>query len=201
MAFKYVWYLAACVMHARLNLIHTTSSALSSVHLTHLDVLQSVPHVVHPHVIPNDRRVEAVVRREQLRPAEPFPPHPGRASLQAQDLARQAAPAVRAEPVLALAAGPRLLLVRRGRLVYGVDVERVAEVRVRVAGLRVGDGLVGRREVRGLEVRAGRVREGGRRAVEVLADRGQVRQPGVPIAAAVVSFLVEGRDRVREGEL
>ena len=102
---------------------------------------------------------------------------------------------MRAEPVLALAAGPRLLLVRRRRLVYGVDVERVAEVRVRVAGLRVRDGLIGRREVRGLEVRAGRVSEGGRRAVEVLADRGQVRQPGVPIAAAVVPFLVEGKDR------
>ncbi len=117
-----------------------------------------MPHVVHPHVIANNRRVYAVrVWGQQLRPAEPFPPHPGRASLQAQDLTRQSAPRVRAEPILALPAGPRLLLVRRRRLVYGVDVERVAEVGVRVTGLRVGDGLVGRREVRGLEVRAGRV--------------------------------------------
>lgn len=165
-----------------------------STKFTHLNLLQSVPHVVHAHAVANDRLVDAVrVRGQQLRPAEPFPPHPGRASLQAQDLTRQAAPPVRAEPVLALPAGPRLLLVRRRRLVYGVDVEGVAEVGVRVAGLRVGDGLVGRREVRRLEVRAGRVREGGRRAVEVLADRWQVRQPGVPIAVSVVPFLGDGK--------
>lgn len=100
------------------------------------------------------------VWREKLWPAEAFPPHPGRASLQAQDLAREPAPPVGAEPVLALPSGPRLLLVRRRRLVQGVDVERVAEVRVGVTGLRVGDGLVGRREIRRLEVRASRVREG-----------------------------------------
>lgn len=147
-------------------------------------------HVVHPHAVTDHRLVDAVsVRRQQLRPAEAFSPHPGRASLQAEDLTGQAAPAVRAEPVLALTARPRLLLVRRRRLVYGVDVERVAEVRVGVAGLRVGDGLIGRRKVRRLEVRRGRVREGRRRTVEVLADRRQVRQPGVPIAAAVVPFL------------
>lgn len=147
-------------------------------------------HVVHPHVIHHNRGLQAVrVRGQQLRPAEPFPPHPGRASLQAQDLTRQPAPP---EPLLALAAGPRLLLVRGGRLVDGVHAEGVAEVGVRVAGLRVGDGLVRRREVRGLEVRAGRVREGGRRAVEVLADRWQVRQPGIPIAVTVVPFLRGG---------
>lgn len=78
---------------------------------------------------------------------------------------------------------------------YGVDVERVAEVGVGVTGLRVGDGLVGRREVGGLEVRTARVGEGRRRAVEVLADRWQVRQPGVPIAVAVVPFLRDGRDK------
>lgn len=122
-----------------------------------------MPHVVHPHVLAHHSRLQAVrVRGQQLRPAEPFPPHPGRASLQAQDLTRQSAPP---EPLLGLPAGPRLLLVRRGRLVYGVHVEGVAEVRVRVAGLRVRDGLVGWGEVGGLEVRAGRVREGGRRAV------------------------------------
>lgn len=133
--------------------------------------------------------------RQQLRPAERFPPHTGRASLQAEDLSRQAAPSMCAETVLALSAGPRLLLVRRRRLVYRVNVERVAEVGVRVAGLRVGDGLVGRREVRGLEVRIGRVRERGRRAVQVLTDRWQVRQPGISIAVAVVPFLRDGRDR------
>lgn len=132
--------------------------AFISIKSTHLHILQSVPQVDHPHVITNNRLLDAVrVRGQQLRPAEPFPPHPGRASLQAQDLTRQAAPTVCAETILALSAGPRLLLVRRRRLVYGVKVERVAEVGVVVAGLLVGDGLVGRREVRGLEVRTGRV--------------------------------------------
>lgn len=172
------------------------SISLISLRRTHLNILQSVSHVVHPHVIANNRLLYVVrMWRQQLRPAEPFPPHNGRASLQAEDLSRQAAPSMCAEAVLALSAGPRLLLVRRRRLVYRVNVERVAEVGVRVAGLRVGDGLVGRREVRGLEVRIGRVRERGRRAVEVLTDRWQVRQPGVSIAVAVVPFLRDGRDR------
>lgn len=84
-------------------------------------------HIVHPHVITNNRRLYAVhVWGQQLRPAETFPPHPGRA-FQAEDLTRQSAPPVRTEPLLALPTGP-LLLVRRRRLVYGVDVERVAEV-------------------------------------------------------------------------
>lgn len=110
-------------------------------------------HVVHSHVT-NTRRLYAVhVRGQQLRPAEAFPPHPG-GTIQAQDLTRQAAPPVPTEPILALPPGP-LLLVRRRRLVQRVDVERVAEVRVGVTGLRVGDGLVGRREVRRLEVRTG----------------------------------------------
>lgn len=125
---------------------------------THLDVLQAVAHVLHSHAVPNHRLVDAVcVRRQQLRSAEAFPPHPGRSSLQTQDLAGQAAPGVRSQPVLALPAGPRLLLVRRRRLVYGVNVEGVAQVGVGVSGLRVGDGLVRRREVRRLEVRRGRV--------------------------------------------
>lgn len=163
-----------------------------SVGCTHLNILQAVAHVLHPHVIANHRLVDAVcVRRQQLRSAEAFPPHPGRSSLQTQDLTGQAASGMRAEPVLALPAGPRLLLVRRRRLVYGVNVERVAEVGVGVARLRVGDWLVRRREVRRLEVRRGRVGERGRRAVQVLTDRRQVRQPGVPIAVAVVPFLEE----------
>lgn len=125
---------------------------------THLYILQPVPHVVHSHVIPNNRGVDAVpVRGQQLRPAEPFPPHPGRTSLQAQDLTRQSAPCVSSEPILALPPGPRLLLVRRRGLVYGVDVKGVPEVGVGVTGLRVGDGLVRGWEVRGLEVRTGRV--------------------------------------------
>jgi len=115
-----------------------------------------VPHVVHPHAVTDNRRLYAVhVRRQQLWPAEAFPPHPGRA-VQAQDLTRQSAPPVPSEPLLGLPPRP-VLLVRRLRLVYGVDVERVPEVGVGVTGLRVGDGLVGRREVRGLEVRTGRV--------------------------------------------
>lgn len=164
----------------------------SYVRSTHLNVLQAVAHVLHPHVITNHRLVDAVcVRRQQLWSAEAFPPHPGRSSLQTQDLTSQPTPGMRAEPVLALPAGPRLLLVRRRWLVYGVNVEGVAEVGVGVAGLRVGDRLVRRREVRRLEVRRGRVWEWGRRAVQVLTDRRQVRQPGVPIAVAVVPFLEE----------
>lgn len=159
---------------------------------THLNVLQTVAHVLQPQVIAYHRLLDAVcVRRQQLRSAEAVPPHRGRSSLQTQDLTGQAAPGVRTEPVLALPARPWLLLVRRRRLVYGVNVEGVAEVGVGVAGLRVGDGLVRRREVRRLEVRRGRVRERGRRAVQVLTDRRQVRQPGVPIAVAVVPFLEE----------
>lgn len=167
-------------------------------------------HVVHGHALPDHRRLDAVgVRGQQLRPAEALPPHPGRApssppsssAVQAEDLAGQAAPAVRRQPLLALAARPRLLLVvGRRRLVQGVDVEGVAQVRVRVTGLRVGDGLVGGREVRRLEVGAGRVREGGRRAVQVLADRRQVGQPRVAIAAAVVSLLEDGGPLVQLGQ-
>lgn len=103
---------------------------------------------------------------------------------------------MRPEPLLALPpGGPRLLLVRRLGLVQRVDVERVAQVGVRVAGLRVGDGLVRRREVGRLEVRRGRVRQRGRRAVEVLADRGQVGQPGVSIAA--VMPLLRKREKLK----
>lgn len=116
---------------------------------SYLNVFQSRAHVMNSHIITNNRRVQAV-RGQQLRPPEPLSSHPGRASLEAQDLARQSAPP---ESVLALPAGPgRLLLVRRRRLVYGVNVERVAEMRVWVGGLGVGDGLVRRWKVRGLEV-------------------------------------------------
>lgn len=167
-----------------------------------MDVLQAVAHVLQPHVITDHRLLDAVgVRGQQLRSAEGVPPHPGRASLQTQDLTGQAAPGVRPEPVLALPARPRLLLVRRRRLVYGVNVEGVAEVGVGVAGLRVGDGLVGRREVGRLEVRRGRVGERGRRAVQVLTDRRQVGQPGVPIAVAVVPFLEETEAVRRDSEV
>lgn len=161
---------------------------------THLNVVQFVAHVVHAHVVTDHGRVQAVgVRGQQLRPAEPFPPQPGRASLQAQDLTCQSSPGVWAQGLLTLPARPRrLLLVQRLRLVDGVDVEGVAEVCVGVAGLRVGDGLVWRREVRGLEVRGGRVWERRRRTVEVLTDRWQVRQPGIPIAVAIVPFLEDG---------
>lgn len=149
-------------------------------------------HVLHPHVLPQHRLIDAVgVGGQQLRSAEALPPHPGRPPVQTQDLGGQPPTGVSPQPVLALAAGPRLLLVGGRRLVDGVDVEGVPQVGVRVPGLRVGDGLVRGREVRRLEVRRGRVGEGGRRAVQVLADRRQVGQPRVPIAAAVVSFLGE----------
>lgn len=83
--------------------------------VTYLNILQPVAHVVHAHIITNNSRIQAVcVWVQQLRP----PPHSGRASLQAQDLTRNTASHVRAaEPILALPARPRLLLVRRRRLV------------------------------------------------------------------------------------
>lgn len=189
------------LMHAQAPAFHrygpwspSSGFSISLVQSTYLNIIQSVAQVVHAHVIANNRRVQAVrVRREQLRPPKRFPPHPGRTPLQAQDLTRQSAPPVGAEALLALPDGPRLLLVRWRRLVYGV--KRVAEVGVRVTGLRIGDGLVGRREVRGLEVGTGRVRQGGRRAVEVLTDRWQVRQPVVPVAVSIGPFLEDGETR------
>lgn len=71
----------------------------------------------------------------------------------------------------------------------GVDGEGVPEVRVGVAGLRVRQRLVRGREVRGLEIGGARVRERRGRAVQVLADGGEVRQPRVPVAAAIVPVL------------
>lgn len=58
--------------------------------------------------------------------------------------------------------------------VQGVEGVRVVDVRIRVLRLRV-DGLVGRREVRGLEVRVGRVGERRRAGVGTLAHAAQLR--------------------------
>ena len=94
-------------------------------------------HFVHPHVIAYHRRLQAVnVCRQQLRPSEPFSPDPRGTAFQAQYLTGQTAPGMRSQALLILPTGPRLLLVRRLGLVYGVDVERV-DVRIRVARLWV----------------------------------------------------------------
>lgn len=127
--------------------------------VSHLDVLHPVVHLVHPHVVADHRGLQAVhVCGQQLRPSEALSPDPRGTAVQTQNLSGQAAAGMRPQALLTLAARPRLLLVGRLGLVYGVDVERV-HVGVRVAGLRVGDGLVRRREIRGLEVRGGRVRQ------------------------------------------
>ena len=154
-------------------------------------------HFVHPHVIANHRRLQAVyVCRQQLRPSETFSSD-SRAAFQAQNLTGQTAPGMRSQALLTLPTGPRLLLVRRLWLVYGVDVERV-DVRIRVAGLWVWDGLVGRWEIRGLKVWASRVWEWGGRAVQVLTDGWQVGQPRVAVAAAIVSFLKQEEECVNK---
>lgn len=141
---------------------------------THLYVIQALAHVVQAHGLSYGRLDAVNVWGEKVGSPEAIPAHAGRPSLQTQDLTSQSPAAVRSEPVVVLAAGPRLLLVGRWRLVYGVDIKGVAEVGVGVAGLCVRQGLVGRREVGWLEIRAGRVREGRSRTVEVLTDRGQV---------------------------
>ncbi len=137
---------------------------------THLNIIQSVAHIVQTDVITHG--IDSMnVWRQQLRSPE-IPPHPGRAPFQAQNGVGESAAAVGPDGLLTLPSGPWLLLIR---VVYWVDTKRVAQVGVRVAGLGVRQRLVRGGEVRRLEVRAGGVREGRLRAVEVLAHRGNVR--------------------------
>lgn len=142
--------------------------------------------------------VEAVaVGQQQLGAAVGFSTAPGRAALQGREVRDEAGATVGGEAgrLLALPGGPSALLLaggRRRRLVQGVDGERVPEVGVGVAGLRVRQRLVGRGEVGGLEIGGSRVGERRGRAVQVLADRREVREPRVAVAAAIVAVL-EGR--------
>lgn len=92
---------------------------------------------------------------------------------------------------LPLARPARVLRLRLG--VQGVEGVRVVNVRIRVLRLRI-DGLVGRREVRGLEVRVRCVGERWGARVGTLAHAAQLRQPGCPIAGAIVTILT-GTDR------
>lgn len=134
------------------------------------------------------------VGQEQLGAAVRFPAGAGGAALQSREVRDEAGPAVGGEAgrVLALPAGPGALLLaggRRRRLVQRVDGEGVPEVGVGVGGLGVRQRLVRRREVRGLEVGGARVGERRSRAVQVLADRREVREARVPVAAPIVPVL------------
>lgn len=100
-----------------------------------------------------------------------------------------------ASPLLALAAGPGLLLAAGGGwLVQGVDGSGVSfsQMRVGVGRLRVGQLLVGRWEVGWwLIFGDSSMGEGWRGAVEMLPGGGEVGEARVPIAARVVAILGE----------
>lgn len=161
----------------------------------YLHLLHLVGHVVQAQVIGQRRGVQPVpVGQQQLGAPESLPAAAGRAALQRREVRHQPGAAVRGQRrrVLALPVRPSALLLagrRRRRLVQGVDGEGVPEVRVGVAGLGVRQRLVRRGEVGGLEVGGARVRERRGRAVQVLADGGEVRQPRVPVAAPIVPVL------------
>lgn len=160
-------------------------------------------HVVQAQVIGQRGGIQPVpVGQEQLGAAVRFPAGAGGAALQRREVRNKAGATVGGEAgrVLALPAGPGALLLaggRRRRLVQRVDGEGVPEVGVGVAGLGVRQRLVRRGEVRGLEVGGARVGERRSRAVQVLADRREVREPRVPVAAPIVPVLesTEGRGR------
>lgn len=161
----------------------------------YLHLLHLVSHVVQAQVIGQRRGVQPVpVGQQQLGAAESLPAAAGRAALQRREVRHQPGAGVRGQPrrLLALPVRPSALLLagrRRRRLVQGIDGERVPEVRVGIAGLGVRQRLVRGREVGGLEVGGARVRERRGRAVQVLADGGEVRQPRVPVAAPIVPVL------------
>lgn len=167
-----------------------------------LYVLYLMGHVVEPQVVGQRRGIQAVpVGQQEVGAPERFPTAAGRAALQRREVRDEAGAAVRGEAggLLALAVGPSALLLaggRRRRLVQRVDGERVPEVRVGVAGLGVRQRLVRGGEVRRLEVGGSGVGERRGRAVQVLADRREVREPRVPVAAPIVAVL----EITRKGE-
>lgn len=120
------------------------------------------------------------------------------ARIQARKLVGQPPVSVQEPRLLALPlAGPaRVLRLRLG--VQGVQAVGVVDVGVRILRLGV-DRLVGRGEVRGLEVSIGGV--GQRRGARVgrLTYSAQLGQPRRPVAGAVVAVLRE-RGTDREGE-
>lgn len=168
----------------------------------YLYVLYLMGHVVEPQVVGQRRGIQAVpVGQQEVGAPERFPTAAGRAALQRREVRDEAGAAVRGEAggLLALAVGPSALLLaggRRRRLVQRVDGERVPEVRVGVAGLGVRQRLVRGGEVRRLEVGGSGVGERRGRAVQVLADRREVREPRVPVAAPIVAVL----EITRKGE-
>lgn len=176
----------------------------------YLYILYLMGHVVEPQVVGQRRSIQAVpVGQQEVGAPERFPTAAGRAALQRREVRDEAGPAVRGEAggLLALAVGPSALLLaggRRRRLVQRVDGERVPEVRVGVAGLGVRQRLVRGGEVRRLEVGGSGVGERRGRAVQVLADRREVREPRVAVAAPIVAVLEitrkgEGEGRRRSG--
>lgn len=108
-------------------------------------------------------RVDAVAGRKQHFPAVLPAQLVGQAAVLVQQAALLALP---------LARPARVLRLRLG--VQRVEGVRVVDVRVRVLRLRV-DGLVGRGEVRGLEVRVRRVGERRGAGVGTLAHAAQLR--------------------------
>lgn len=125
------------------------------------------------------------------------------ARVQARQLVRQPAMRVQEPRLLALAlAGPAgVLRLRLG--MQGVEAVGVVDVGVRILRLRV-DGLVGRGEVRGLEVGIGGVGQRRGAGVGRLTYRAQLGQPRGAVAGAVVAVLrEEGRNQTdsREKEI
>lgn len=96
--------------------------------------------------------------QDQLRSPVGFSPRPSRAAFQSWEVGNQTGAGMVGQAgriLAALTAGPAGLLLarrRRRRLVKRVEGERVPKVRVGVAGLGVRQRLVGRWEVRGLEI-------------------------------------------------
>lgn len=162
---------------------------------TYLHLLHLVGHVVQAQVIGQRGGVQPVpVGQEELGASVRFPAAAGGAAFQGREVGDEAGATVGGEAgrVLALPVGPSALLLaggRRRRLVEGVDGEGVPEVGVGVAGLGIRQRLVRGGEVRGLEVGGTRVGERRSRAVQVLADRREVREPRVPVAAPIVPVL------------
>lgn len=161
----------------------------------YLHLLHLVGHVVQAQVIGQGGGVQPVpVGQEELGASVRFPAAAGGAALQRREVGDEAGAAVGGESgrVLALPVGPSALLLaggRRRRLVERVDGEGVPEVGVGVAGLGVRQRLVRGGEIGGLEVGGARVGERRGRAVQVLADRREVGEPRVPVAAPIVPVL------------
>lgn len=157
-------------------------------------------------VLGQARGIQGVcVGQQQVGAAVGIPAGAHSTRLQPGEVGQQAgrAPVVRGQPrsLLALAAGPGLLLAACGRrLVQGVDGGgiRFPQMRVGVGRLGVGQLLVGRGKV-GWRLIFGdsSVGEGWRGTVEVLPGGGEVGDSRIPIAAPVVAILEEKKKKRR----